>query len=196
MAITIVDVRVAASTDDAEENTGTGSVNRSSSDLELITDKTKDQLVGIRFTGLNIPPGAVIVNAYLQFTVDEASTGAAALTITGVDADDALTFSSTNSDISSRATTDATVAWAPADWNTVGESGLDQQTPDITAIIQEIVDRTGWTPSSSLALTISGTGKRTAESYNGSPAKAPLLHIEYALPADGVATIDLDDDNS
>ncbi len=109
MANTIVDVRVAASTDDAEENTDTGAVSRTSTDLELITDGSKNQLIGIRFTGLNIPPGAVIVNAYLQFTVDEVSTGAAALTITGEDTDDALTFSSTDGDISSRATTDATV---------------------------------------------------------------------------------------
>ncbi len=196
MANTIVDVRVAASSDDAEENTDTGAVSRTSTDLELITDGAKDQLVGIRFIGLNIPPGAVIVNAYLQFTVDEVSTGAAALTITGEDTDDALTFSSTDGDISSRATTDATVDWAPADWDTVGESGLDQQTPDISAIIQEIIDRGGWTADSALALTISGTGTRTAESYNGTQASAPLLHIEWTMPADGVPTLDLDGDDS
>ena len=83
MANTIVDVRVSASTDDAEENTGTGGVNISSSDLELITDGSKIQLIGVRFTGLNILPNAVIVNAYLQFTVDEVSTGATSLVISG-----------------------------------------------------------------------------------------------------------------
>ena len=196
MANTIVDVAVAASSDDAEENTATGSVSRSSTDLELITDKSKDQLIGVRFTGLNIPPGAVIVNAYLQFTVDEVSTGAAALTIGGEASDDALTFSSASGNISSRLDTIATVAWAPPDWTTVGESGLAQQTPDISAIIQEIVGRDGWTATSSLALTISGTGTRTAESYNGSQAGAPQLHIEYAMPADGTPAIDLDDNDS
>ena len=196
MANTIVDVRVASSTDDAEENTATGSMSRSSSDLEMSTDGSKNQLIGVRFTGLDIPPGAVIVSAYLQFTVDEVSTGAAALTIGGQDSDDALTFSSSSGDISSRATTDETVDWNPADWNTVGESGDDQQTPDISAIVQEIIDRGGWTADSALALTISGTGKRTAESFNGSAASAPLLHIEYAVPDTGIPAVDLDGDDS
>ena len=194
--VTTVESRVAASTDDAEEETGTFQVNRTSSDLELSVDGSANQLIGMRFTGLAIPTEAVIVSAYIQFTADEVSTGAVSLVISGEDSDNALTYTTAAGDISSRASTDASVAWNPNDWNTVGESGLDQQTSNIAAIIQEIVDRAGWTSGDAIALTISGSGARVAESYNGVQASAPLLHIEWALPADGIPRIDLDADDS
>ena len=47
--------RVAASSDDAEERPS-GSVLLTSSDLELTLDGSNQQVVGMRFTGLNIPP--------------------------------------------------------------------------------------------------------------------------------------------
>jgi len=39
------------------------------------------QTVAVRFPGLAIPRGAVITNAYLQFAVDEVTSGTIALTI-------------------------------------------------------------------------------------------------------------------
>ena len=102
------------------------------------------------------------------------------LRIEGQDTDHATTFTSSNFDISSRATTDASVDWAPAAWTTVGEAGLDQRTPDLSAIIQEIIDRPDWLANNSMAFVITGSGTRTAESYNAKAAAAPLLHIEFA----------------
>ena len=75
--------------------------------------------------------------------------------------------------------TTAWVAWSPPDWNSVGVAGPDQRTPDLSEIIQEIVDRTDWSPGNAIVIVITGSGRRTAESYNGSPAAAPLLHVEY-----------------
>ncbi len=178
---TIIDVRVSASTDDAEER-ATGAVNLTSSDLELVDESASNpnQIVGIRFNGLDIPQGAVVVSAYLQFQVDETDSAETLLSIVGQDADHATTFTNSNSDISSRATTDASVAWAPAAWTTVGEAGLDQRTPDLSAIIQEINHPPDWLANNSMAFVITGSGARTAESYNGKAAAAPLLHIEFA----------------
>jgi hypothetical protein len=61
----------------------------------------------------------------------------------------------------------------------VGEAGSDQQTSDISSIIQEIVDRPGWSGGNSLAIIITGVGRRTAESFNGDADAAPVLHVEY-----------------
>ena len=72
-APTILDVQVNTSSDDAEEQAG-GSVGLTSSDLEM-TQEGSQQTVGIRFQGVNIPPGATITKAYIQFTVDEATSG-------------------------------------------------------------------------------------------------------------------------
>ena len=69
----ITEIRVAASSDDAEENSS-GRVRTNSSDLELTYDRG-NQTVGMRFSGTAIPKGATIVNAYIQFQTDETQSG-------------------------------------------------------------------------------------------------------------------------
>lgn len=191
----IVEARVASGNDDAEEDLhsggedeeedggGGGSMSLGSSDLELITDRSTQQLVGMRFTGLMIPQGATITNAYVQFTVDETDSRTTNLTFRGQDADDAASFSSSSGNISSRPTTSASVAWSPPAWNSVGAAGANQRTPDLSTIIQEIVDRVGWASGNDLVIIVSGSGERTAESYDGDSSKAPLLHVEYQTGA-------------
>nr|NIM50710.1 hypothetical protein [Gemmatimonadales bacterium] len=176
--ISVVEVQVASSSDDAEERVD-GSVSLSSSDLELVYDGGGDQVVGMRFNGVSIPPGATISKAYVQFEADGTHSGPTSLTIQGEDVDNALTFDSVSGNISSRPRTSAAVAWLPNPWTTVGEAGPDQQTPDIASVIQEIVNRTGWSDGNSVVIIITGTGERAAASYNGDPAGAPVLHVEY-----------------
>ncbi|NLX99883.1 MAG: cadherin-like domain-containing protein [Rhodopirellula sp.] len=173
----VVESRVSASSDDAEESSS-GKIERSSSDLEMVREDTL-QTVGIRFAGLPIPWGATITNAYVQFQVDEANSEAAALIIQGQAADNATTFTSTNYGISSRLRTASQVSWSPAAWPERGSAGPDQQTPDLASVIQEVVNRSGWASGNSLALIITGSGKRVAESFDGDQQGAPLLHVEY-----------------
>jgi Ca2+-binding RTX toxin-like protein len=189
--------RVAAGVDDVEQR-ASGSMYMDSSDLELVDDLgSKDrigQFVGVRFTGIDIPAGAIITNAYLQFQTDEIRSGATSLLVRGEDADDSAAFAKTDNNVSSRATTDAAAAWTPSAWTIVGEAGLSQRTPDLSAVVQEIVARPGWQAGSDMAFIITGTGTRTAESFEGGAAKAPLLHIEYTLPAadNAAPVLDLD----
>jgi hypothetical protein len=172
-----VEARVAAGWDDAEES-ASGSVSRSGSDLELVDDGSS-QTVGLRFTGLRIPAGASITNAYIKFTADETHSGATNLAIRGQDADDAATFSSTSRNISSRPRTGASLPWSPAPW-VAGQSVDAQRTPDLASILQEVVDRPGWASGNSMVFTVTGSGRRTAVSWDSAAAKAPLLHVEYA----------------
>jgi K319-like protein len=168
--------RVSSGPDDAEES-ATGAMDLASSDLELVFDAS-NQKVGMRFTGVAIPRGASIASAYVQFKVDEVNSETTSLTIRGQAADSASVFTTSPGDISSRPTTGASTSWAPAPWTTVGEAGLGQRTPDIGPIIQEIVGRTGWVSGNALVLVITGTGHRTAESYDGDVTGAALLHVE------------------
>ena len=57
--------------DDAEERVLTRAMSRWSSDLELINDNGDDQIVGMRFTGVEVPRRATITSAWIQFQVDE-----------------------------------------------------------------------------------------------------------------------------
>jgi hypothetical protein len=174
----VTEIRVSASTDDAEER-DTGNISRGSSDLEFVFDRGGDQTVGIRFNEVEIPREAEILYAYVQFQVDETNSVATSLTIQGQDSDNAGKFLSSNNNISSRSRTAAAVSWAPVAWTTVGEAGIDQRTPDIASVIQEIINRSGWSSGNSLVIIITGTGERTAESFDGDPTAAPLLHVEY-----------------
>ncbi len=181
---TTIERRIVNGSDDAEERVS-GNVSRSSSDLELVFDAGGNQLVGLRFTELAIPQGAIISNAYVQFKTDEINSGSTSLTIHSQATDNALEFKSTSFNISSRPTSTALVTWAPPDWNNKGEVGNAQKTPNLSSVIQEIVNRPGWASGNALVLIISGTGERTAESYDGEPTGAPLLRIEYTSDSDG-----------
>ncbi len=173
-----IEVRLAAGSDDAEEQPS-GSVDLNSSDLELTLDKSDQQIVGMRFNGVNLPPGASIQNAYIQFQADETGSTPTSLVINGQASDNATTFASADGNVSNRVKTLASVPWSPAPWNVRGEAGLDQRTPNLAAVIQEIVNRPGWSSGNSLAIIVTGTGARTAESFNGAASAAPLLHVEY-----------------
>jgi uncharacterized protein YjiK len=186
-------VRVSATSDDAEENTS-GNVSLSSGDLDMFIDAGTNPLVtnraiGMRFNNITIPRGATIVNARVQFQVSETSTESTQIAIRAQAIDSAVTFTNTKkSDISNRPLTTAAVTWSPPVWTAVGASGLDQQTPDLAAVIQEIVNRPGWTSGNSLALVVTGSGHRTAVSYDGIKAAAPLLHVEYNSQSTATAT--------
>ncbi len=175
----VVEVRVSLGSDDAEEKSG-GSVSKGSSDLEFVHDGS-DQTVGIRFARVDIPNGATIVRAHVQFQVDEITSGTTLLTIQGEDSDHSLPFDNTNYGISARSRTEASVAWAPPPWLTIGAAWLDQRTPNLAWIIQEIVNRSGWSSGNALGVIITGTGERVAESYNGDSSGAPLLYVEYTM---------------
>ena len=162
------------------EESVSGNVNLRSSDLELVHDGS-NQTIGIRFNSVDVPQGASIVKAYVQFKVDETSSETTLLTIEGEGVDNAATFTTSDGNISSRVKTSTNVSWSPAPWTTVGEAGSDQRTPDVSKIIQEIVDRPGWSSGNSHVLIITGTGKRVAESYNGDQRGAPILHVEYSI---------------
>ncbi len=177
----VLDRRIAADIDDAEQRSGDGYVYMDSSDLELAVDSAfaNTDIVGMRFTNVALPQGSTIQKAFVQFKADKTSDGAAALNIAGEDVNDALQFTTSDWNISGRTTTSASVAWSPPKWDTVGATGVDQRTPDISSIIQEIVDRSGWSIGNALVIIISGTGTRTAESYDGDADGAPLLHVEW-----------------
>ena len=182
--------RVAASEDDLEEyidgpnqSETVGNVDAGSSDLEFGNERQSGngtQLVGIRFRDLAIPQGAVISNAYIQFTVDETDNAdPASLMIKVQDDDNAPAFAEEAFNVSSRPTLDATVQWdiAAGTWDAVDQAGADQQTPDLSSLLQEIVNREGWQEGNSVVFTFAGTGTRTAESFEGEPESAAELIV-------------------
>ena len=183
------DVQIAAIRDDAEEGVLDGVVSTGSSDLEMVDDGG-DQLVGLRFTGLPMDSGAVITNAWLQFTADEEDAVPTLLLIEGEAGNSFAGFSSSNK-VSDRTRTVANVSWDVPAWNTVGEAGASQRTPNLANVVTEIINTPGWQSGNSMAFIVSGSGKRVADAHDGDSgvSTAAVLHIEYVYPVSNSAPV-------
>jgi len=160
--------QISQDTDDADQD-GVGST------TQLFDSKNElglNKYFGYRFDGFAIPDGVTILNASIQFTAESGNTsGSPSNRIVGEAADDAPTFVEAQNNITNRTTTTASVIWNIPGWQNGGDSGPAQQTPDISAIIQEIVDRPSWTSGNALVLIFepnSGDEKRLAWTYDGS----------------------------
>jgi len=174
--------RVSSGTDDAEENKD-GGMYLNSSDLELVWDGRRgNQMVGMRFQNMAVPPGAVIKKAYIQFKVDETDYRTGIKNIYGENTENADRFRNLTNNISGRPYTSASVFWNPPVWNKRGVAGVEQRTPDLSEIIQEITDRPGWSSGNPIVIIVQGLGERVAESYEGDSDGAPLLFVEYEVP--------------
>jgi len=71
------------------------------------------------------------------------------------------------------------VSWSPAAWPE-DNNGAAQRTPELASVVQEIVNGAGWTSGNALALIVTGTGERVAESYDGSAEKAPVSYANLS----------------
>ena len=174
-----------------EEDNSDGSMNLSSTDLELVNDGGTNQTVGVYFSGVAVEQGATINSAYVQFETDEAETGAINITIEGQLSTNASTFTTGVNNVSSRTTTVASESWSPANWNTVGEAGANQRTVDISSIIQEIVNQGGWSSGNSLVLIFTGPSgnTRTAE-----VDPTLVINLDAIVCSSNVAVQDFDGD--
>ena len=171
-------VQISDGDDDAEEFSG--NINLGSSDLELVEENSSNnQTVGLRFNNLNIPNGAMISNAYIQFTADETQSQTTNLVIHGEDIDNSPPFTGSSFNVSNRTTTSASATWNPSPWLNIGAAGTNEQTSDLSAVLQEVVDGSGWVENNSMSFIITGSGHRTADSYDGSSTNAPTLHITF-----------------
>jgi Secretion system C-terminal sorting domain len=202
--------RINSGSDDAEENTATRIVNLTSGDIELLLEGPHlgpytAQIVGLRFNNLNIPNGATINNAHIQFTSESsANVDPSSIDIYGEASDNAITFSNMLNNISSRTKTSASIlGWSPLAWTSTGVSGPNQRTPNIAAVVQEIVNRPGYTSSSAISILFEGTGRRLAVSFETNPLQAAEMCITYSIPngstplsSNGSGEFEPDEENS
>jgi 3-phytase len=121
--------------------------------------------VSLTFSGLEVPAGAILRSAHVQFTA--------------VGGDDAPVVLSLHAALDGDETD--VITWSPAPWADEGERGAYQQTPDLSAILREALSSLGSDPASSLTLVVRGEGggQRSAVSFEADPAAAPALRLEF-----------------
>lgn len=136
---------------------------------------------GFRFQNIQIPQGAAIKSATLSirsywFGLEGEIKGK----LQAEAADNPGDFTIPTQRLSLVPLTGASQAWniGPASWT--GDTWYD--TPDIASVLQEVIDRPGWTPGNALVVvytTSSFTQDRRIWAYDGDPTKAAKLTITY-----------------
>jgi type IV pilus assembly protein PilY1 len=172
-------IPITLGTDDAYEIVN--NVTISSNQIEL-TKGTDTVLTGLRYRGLRIPRGAVITSARVRFTSNTLNTSDATLSFKAETVGDSTTFASADNDISNRSTTSAEVIWNSD--NNFPLSGESVLSPDISAVLQEVINRADWCGGNSLNLIIEGTSVSTSSgrlssSLESGDGRTPQLIVTY-----------------
>ncbi len=189
-----VEVPISATNDDVEEGQFDGALDFDSSDLELgeyDTGGTPDrglQTIGLRFNNIQIPQNVNILSASIQFTADNTGSDPVQLTIYAENIGNAPEYANAFG-VTSRDRTTANAVWNVPPWLTVGESGAPQKTLDLSAVVQEVLDRDDWQAGNSINFIMehsgpsvgvtSNSGGREAETFDGTAA--PVLIIDWEL---------------
>ena len=177
-----LNTQINSGADDVEEQISSGAIYSTSTDLELGSDVSGangPQLVGLRFQHIDIPAGAAIIAAFIELETDETSTTATQVTIQAQASGNAESFTNNAYDLSLRSRTRMSVTWDIPAWNSSSER---HRSPDLSNLIQVLVDREDWDAFNAIVIIIAGTGRRTAESYDGESDAAPILYAEFTLP--------------
>ena len=169
-------VTIVANTDDAEQDGA--NVRLGGNDLHIGPD-----FVGLRFVNVGLPKDATIVNATVQFTSSAADAALTSVAIVGVDGvANEPTFTNTANDISGRGRTLPSVPWSPGPWAN-NETGPAERTPDLSALLAELVSQADWSGRSPVVLRFeAGTGQRRAVSFSNDPAHAAVLQVTFTAP--------------
>lgn len=180
MALTNVYVSVASGDDDAEEaDDGTG-FTRTGTTLTPTQNSVAAlrNNVGLRFANVVVPRGAIIHTAKLVVDVVDDSSESPKLDILAEAADDAVDFLS-DADVTSRTRTAASVSWSD---DNIGQ-GI-KRSPDIAAVLQEVVNRPGFLSGNAIVLFLDGKDVAdlqamvfaSVEHATGAPARLELQH--------------------
>ena len=167
-------IRVAHNDDDAEERDN-GGISLGGNKLNL----GEDRYIGVRFLNVSIPQGGTVTNAYITFKACDTDTEHTDITIRGENTDNAARFSANNGDLSGRAMTAAAVNWNDIPNWTDNEY---YKTPDLTSIVQEIVNRPGWATGNAMVILFRSEdlgGQRRADTHDSITENAATLFVEY-----------------
>jgi type IV pilus assembly protein PilY1 len=130
-----------------------------------------ETLVGVRYF-VCIPAASTVTEAWLTLTSDQSKSGSAIARIRAERVIDSESFQ-TNPSLIGRSASDAEVPWTMPAF----VQGNTYRTPDITSLINEIINLPGWTGCGDMLFVFEEVGKRNIVAFDGSPADAVVLNI-------------------
>jgi len=166
---------VAASSDDAIEIAGSMTLNGAT-----ITLNANDRWGGLFFDDITIGQGDTINTASITFPVSGGANDDPHFDIYAETTDDASTFTSSSNNISGRSRTTAKTTW-----NATGVGAGAVASPDIAAVIQEIVDRAGWASGNGIAILLDCLSTNSFRFDTVDSAATITLNIDYTAGGGG-----------
>lgn len=178
--------QVSASTDDARNINGGTSKNTNSVTNHLGKFSTSDYWNGFIWNSVTVPQGATITSAVLDLYSAQVTAGTTAKTIWyGVDEDNTSTFNTSTSYPEGKTLTTASVTkdFTVSTWSST--LGFGAETVDVTSLVQEIVDRAGWSSGNSLGIVAHDNGSSDNNyvghsTYDRATDRGAKLTIEYS----------------
>lgn len=144
--------------------------------VEYIPGGIKPNTVGLRFADVQVPRGATINRAFVEFRTAGVDTDPSTLSISGENVGHSEPFKATNGNFSARTSRTAAVDWAVPEWTNIDSA---RRSVNIKSIIQAITSRADWCGGNALSLLIEGDGLRRALSRDYSIWNAPRLVLDY-----------------
>jgi len=138
-------------TNHSYESTG-GTVTLNPGDTRDIDESS--EFVAFQFDGVGVEQGQTVEHAWLEITRGTDNVGAVTVKADDVDAPVALTATST--DVSGRTATTASETWS----NPTEGGSIEL---DIAPVIQEVVDRAGWTAENRMVVIVEGVDPDTSD---------------------------------
>ena len=139
-------------------------------------------LAGIRFDKVDLPRGAKVVDAYIEFRARRDFSSALDMHIAIEDSGDAAAFAASAHKLSQRSTLSAAVPWTGV---LTQRSGDAIRTPSLTDLVQSVSSRATWCGGNALSFIFDSRAAAGAAgalplwSYEGDPSRAPRLLIRY-----------------
>lgn len=137
----------------------------------------KNTLNGYRFASVPIPQGALVTEARLLVYAVGNYSASVSLRYRLEAADDSAVFTGASGELSSRPKTSGQVLDNPASW-----SRDFNPSPDLRAILQEVVSRVGWQEGNAITVFVEDNrskGRRLAAQQEHDPAVAATLLVKF-----------------
>ena len=145
-----------------------------------------DVFGGMRFTTVPIPQGATISSAFINVrTLPDGtasnSSNQVRLKIYAEAVDNSTQFNNNTGSFQNRISTSAQVDWDPPSWS----DNTWYSSVDISSVIQEIVNRPGWSTNNAISIMIKDDGStagihKNIDQYGGSSVSAHKLDVSYS----------------
>jgi hypothetical protein len=168
---------VAASSDDAQETSGT--VNLTAT---VLNANSTAQITALRFAGVTVPPGSTINSAYLTINITSTTYDDPDVTVRSSGEANPATFNTDAGHVTNRAKSAAFVSWIASN---IGAGA--RNSPDLAALVAETITLPGWASGNAIAFYLTGNSGASSIRCAGydSGSNYPQLTIDYTAPSAG-----------